>query len=150
MRVSISLIDKARSLCDPPTDYQLAKRLGISHATISRCRHRGGTLDNEAATRLAELLGQEPYDVIAVMELERAKDPKKRAFWESKLPRILPVVATLGIITGVTHITERVVSSVDGLYIMRRYWLCIQRRLELRLRRRSPTASGRWPRGCAA
>lgn len=111
-RISISLIDKARTMCEPPTDYQLAKRLHISHATISRCRHRRGTLDNEAATRLAELLGQEPYDVIAVMELERAKDPKKRAFWESKLPRIVPVVAYLGIITGVTQFTS---SEAKGL-----------------------------------
>lgn len=106
-RASITLIDKARSMCSPPTDYQLAKRLGISHATISRCRRKGGTLDNEAASRLADLLGQDPYDVIAIMEVERAKDPEKRAFWESKLPRLVPVVAILGIITGVTPVTGR-------------------------------------------
>jgi hypothetical protein len=105
-RISITLIDKARSLCMPPTDYQLAKRLGINHATISRCRNRGGTLDNEASIRLANLLEQDPLDVIAVMEAERAKTPQKRAFWESRLPRVLPVVAYLGIITGVTYFTE--------------------------------------------
>lgn len=106
MRTSITLIDKARSLCIPQTDYQLAKRLGINHATISRCRHRGGTLDNEAATRLAELLAQDPMDVIAIMESERAKTPEKKAFWENRLPRVMPLVAYLGIISGVTHVTE--------------------------------------------
>lgn len=114
MRNSIALIDKARTLCAPPTDYQLAKRLGINQATVSRCRNRGGTLDNEASTRLAELLGQDPYDVIAIMELERAKTPEKKAFWESKLPRLVPLVAYLGIISGVTQFTD---SSAKGLTI---------------------------------
>lgn len=125
-RASITLIDKARTMCAPATDYQLAKRLGIKQQTISRCRMKGGTLDNEAATRLAELLGQEPYDVIAIMEVERAKDPKKRAFWESKLPRLVPVVAILGITAGVTNFTDGVVRQLDELYIMRsriRRWL---------------------------
>lgn len=112
-RASIALIDKARTMCSPPTDYQLAKRLGLHTATLSRMRNRGGTLDNEAATRLAELLGQEPYDVIAIMEVERAKDPKKRAFWESKLPRLVPVVASLGIATGVTYITMKAPAPLE-------------------------------------
>lgn len=124
MRNSIALIDKARSLCVPSTDYQLAKKLGISHATLSRCRHRNGTLDNEAATKLADLLQQDRYEVIAIMEAERARTPEKKAFWESQLPRLLPVVALLGITTGVTCITEQVVRPVDTVYIMRiRRWL---------------------------
>jgi hypothetical protein len=106
MRPSVTLIDKARSLCSPPTYYRLAKQLKIGHQTLSRVRNRGGTLDNEAATRLAELLGQAPMDVIAIMEAERAKTPEKKAFWENRLPRVMPLVAYLGIISGVNHVTE--------------------------------------------
>lgn len=115
MRASIALIDKARSLCEPPTDYQLAKRLGINHATLSRCRHRGGTLDNEAASKLADLLGQDRYTVIAVMEVERAKTPQKKAFWEQQLPRVMPVVAALGITAGVTYITVKGLTTVEAI-----------------------------------
>lgn len=106
MRTSIVLLDRAKALCLPPTDYQLAKRLGINDATISRCRRKNGTLDNEAAVRLARLLEQDPLTIIAVMETERAKTPEKKAFWENQLPRLLPMVATLGITIGVTHVSE--------------------------------------------
>lgn len=113
MRASLTLIDKAKTLCQPPTDYKLAKQLGIATQTISRMRHKNGTLDNEAATKLAELLGQDPYDVIAVMELERAKTPEKKAFWERKLPRFLPLVAHVGIISGVSYVTSKAVLTSE-------------------------------------
>jgi transcriptional regulator with XRE-family HTH domain len=83
MRESLSLIDKARELCEPPSWYQLAKRLGVNHATLSRVINRGGTLDNESCVKLAALLGTPVIDVIAVMEKDRARTPKKREFWES-------------------------------------------------------------------
>lgn len=82
MSNTIELLDRARKLCSPATDYQLAKRLDISHATISRCRHRHGTLDNKAAWKLAEMLEMEPAEVIALMEADRAKRPEDRQFWE--------------------------------------------------------------------
>lgn len=119
MRASVALIDKARTLCQPPTYYRLAKKLEIGHQTLSRVRNRGGTLDNEAATRLAELLGQPPMDVIAIMESERAKTPEKKAFWERRLPRFVPVVASLGIITGVTYVAIFGSNLSNYLYIMR-------------------------------
>lgn len=103
MPAVITLIDKARSLCTPPTDYRLAKVLGIKTQTLSRVRNRHGTLDNEAATKLAMLLQQDPMDVIALMEVARAKTPEKRAFWESRLPRIVPLVALLEVISGLMH-----------------------------------------------
>lgn len=105
VRNSIALIDKARSLCSPPTDYQLAKTLGIKQQTISRCRTKGGTLDNEASYKLADLLGQSRADVVAIMEAERARTPEKRAFWEAQLPRSLPMVAYLGTTIGVMSVT---------------------------------------------
>lgn len=114
MRNSITLIDKARSLCTPPTDYELAKRLGIKSSTISRCRRRGGTFDNEAALRLAQFLGQPPLDVIAIMEAERATTPEKRRFWENQLPRCLPLVAIVGAVSGLLTTIP-----VNSLYIMR-------------------------------
>jgi hypothetical protein len=102
-----TLIDKARQIVQPHSYYEVARRLGIATQTLSRVRNRGGTLDNEAAVKLAALLGQPELDVIALMERERAKTPEKKAFWESRLPRGMPVVAYLGIITGVTCVTAK-------------------------------------------
>lgn len=108
-----ALIDKARELVKPHSYYEVAKRLGIATQTLSRVRNRGGTLDNEASVKLAGLLGQPEMDVITLMERERAKTPEKREFWEKRLPRIVPVVAIMGLTTGVTYVTQ--VVREDGL-----------------------------------
>ena len=115
----VKLLDKARSLCSPPTWYQLAKRLDVKETTLSRCRLHGGTLANDAAFRLADLLGQDRADVVALMELARARDPVKRAFWEKQLPRIVPVVAylvgTTGALVCASLTTERLTTTVSQL-----------------------------------
>jgi transcriptional regulator with XRE-family HTH domain len=88
----------------PPTDYQLAKRLGMTPQRISNCRRSGGTLDNEAAWKLAKVLGMPITDVIAYMEEDRAKTDKQRAFWSAQLPCLLPSIAiaatVLATVTG--------------------------------------------------
>lgn len=43
----IALLERARALCEPRTWYQLSKQTGIAETTISRCRRRGGTLDDK-------------------------------------------------------------------------------------------------------
>lgn len=124
-----ALLDKARDLCSPPTDYRLAKVLGISNSTISRCRQRGGTLDNEAAARLAAFLEQDFKTVVSLIELDRAKSPKSREFWEKLAPRMVPslVIGLLAAAPGESggmspashYETPRAVMAMDSLYIMR-------------------------------
>lgn len=90
MTHTIQLLDKARDLCSPPTDYQLAKVLGLSRQTISRCRNHGGTLDNKAVRDLARFLEQPFETVLALVELDREKDPQRRSYWEKVAPRVVP------------------------------------------------------------
>jgi len=93
MNNTITLLDKAKGLCSPQTDYELAKRLGISPQRISNCRRGKATLDNEAAFKLAKLLRLPATDVVAYFEEDRAKDPHKKEFWRQQLPRVLPSIA---------------------------------------------------------
>lgn len=85
-----ALLDKARDLCDPATDYRLAKELGIDPSTIARCRRRNGTLDNKGVHALARFLEQPFEEVLALIELDREKEPKRRAYWEKVAPRLVP------------------------------------------------------------
>lgn len=96
------LLDRARKMCEPQTWYQVGKRTGIAHSTISRCMKRGGTLDNEGAERLADLIGIDPLTIIRYMEADRAKSENQRAFWEARLPRILAAIplALVGIVAA--------------------------------------------------
>lgn len=84
-----ALLDKARDLCVPPTDYRLSKMLGISSSTIARCRRRNGTLDNQGVYVLAKFLQQDFEHVLALVEIDRAKNEDQRAFWENIAPRLV-------------------------------------------------------------
>ena len=116
MSNTIALLDKAKDLCEPATDYRLSKRLGISHATVSRCRNRGGTLDNRAVRELALFLGQPFEDVLALIELDRAKTPKARAYWERVAPRLgAPLVVALVAALTLTYNEARAASRNVGI-----------------------------------
>lgn len=93
MRNVPKLLDRARELCSPPTDYQLAKRLDVSPQRLSNWRRQDSGPDNEAAWKLAKMLGLPITDVIAYIEEDKARDPKKRAWWEAQLPRVLSAIA---------------------------------------------------------
>ena len=129
MSATVKLLDRALRMCAPATDYQLAKRLGIKATTIYRCRNRGGTLDNMAAWKLAEMLQMEPAEVIAYMEADRAKTDQQRSFWSAQLPRALPLIAiasvgllTLGgsLIGGSTEATHHS-ANFGTIYLMLNY-----------------------------
>lgn len=96
MRNTPLLLDKARKMCVPPTDYQLAKRLDVSPQRLSNWRRQDSAPDNEAAWKLAKLLGMPVLDVIAYIEEDKAKDDHKREFWRRQLPRPLPSIAIAG------------------------------------------------------
>lgn len=95
-----ALLDKARDLCKPATDYRLAKTLEISPTTISRCRRHGGTLDNEAVLKLAAFLGQDFKSVLALVELDRAKTSRARDFWDRVAPRVFPSLVVGAVAAG--------------------------------------------------
>ena len=59
-------IDALRAATGTPSDYALAKFLGVQQNQIARYR-KGGTFDNSMAARAAELLNLQPLEVIADM-----------------------------------------------------------------------------------
>lgn len=126
MTNTIALLDKARELCSPPTDYRLAKTLEISPTTISRCRKHGGTLDNEATLKLAKFLQQDFTSILALVELDRAKTEKTKQFWDRLAPRLVPslVIGLLATATPEVSRASQLLShhnsnDFNDLYIMR-------------------------------
>lgn len=104
MTPSIALAEKVRERTNTGTDYAVAKALGISQSNLAKILEGKRGFGNEACFRAAEILGQDPKDIIAELELHRA-GPDKKQFWEKRLPRILPAVAIWGLAAGVTHVT---------------------------------------------
>lgn len=60
------------------SDYAVAKRLEVSRQAVSTWRKRG-SLDNENAFKLAQLLNVNPIEIIAAGEVSR--NPGKADFW---------------------------------------------------------------------
>lgn len=75
------LLDKAKTRANLASDYALAKALGIPNGNLSNIRRGKAHPSNEVAIQLATLAGLNEMEVIAWIELETAKNPKKKEFW---------------------------------------------------------------------
>jgi transcriptional regulator with XRE-family HTH domain len=87
------LLDKAKKLCTPQTDYRLAKTLKVSVARMSNWRRGKAHPDALACMALARHLGMEFADVLAYVEEDRARAPEAKLQWAAVLPRLLPSIA---------------------------------------------------------
>lgn len=76
------LLDRARTQANLPSDYALAKVLGIDRSIVSGWRKGKKHPSNEDAVKLATLAGLEEMRVIAEIELRTANTPKKKEFWQ--------------------------------------------------------------------
>lgn len=79
------LIDEAREAMKVPTDYALAKAIGMDNKRLYDYRHGKTKPDAYAATRLALACGRDPMAVIAEIEAQAAKQPARRSFWQDFL-----------------------------------------------------------------
>jgi transcriptional regulator with XRE-family HTH domain len=68
-----NILDQARSASDIPSDYALAKRLGIPTQHISNWRNGRGFPSPLISFQLAKLAQLDPGQVIAWLETERAE-----------------------------------------------------------------------------
>lgn len=68
-------IDRVKTSKGLPSDYAVAKELGLSRFTVSGYRQRpSATLDEGIAIRVAQALGVEPAAIIIDQVAERSKD----------------------------------------------------------------------------
>lgn len=81
MTTTIELLDAAKQAAGCTSDYQLAKKMGLTVQTISTWRRGKGTFDDSNAAKIAEILHREPGEIMALCQAERAKDTANRGRW---------------------------------------------------------------------
>lgn len=82
MKTTIDWLDAAKQQ-HALSDYALAPLLGVTRSQMSRYRNGHDYLSDDAALKLAALLGmQNPAPIIASAHAERAKTAEARGFWE--------------------------------------------------------------------
>ena len=69
------------------TDYKLAQALEINRGIVSDYMNEKRTPDAYAAVRIAGILGRDPAEIIATIEADSEKNPKRREFWRDFLQR---------------------------------------------------------------
>ena len=78
---TIQLLDKLKKAYDIPSDYAVAKFLGVKQQTVSHWRRGRSAFDDEIALKVADLLELDRGQVLAWMHAERCKNPDaRRAF----------------------------------------------------------------------
>ena len=90
-----NLIDDAKRQLKLISDYAIAKRLNVPNGHIVGYRNGTRHIPLEVAYKLAIMLDQDPAQVLAELEAERAKTPEAQAFWRSFLSRAALLVVTV-------------------------------------------------------
>ena len=77
------LLDRCSEALAARSDYHLAQLLELNKSRI--CEYRSGKSkpDTYACTRIAQALGRDPLEIIAMIEAESAKSEVQRDFWKS-------------------------------------------------------------------
>lgn len=127
------LLDRARVLCNPPTDYQIAKLLGVDPQNVHNWIKRGSAMDLTTAYTLADLLREDRSIVAGLVELDKKNlSPEKRRRLEQLLPRnVASACFAVGLAllaalmcpqtarASSAGVTNQAPASADPLYIMR-------------------------------
>jgi len=83
MKSTEQYLGEVKDRLELPSDYAIAKALGVTRAAVSRYRMGHSMPDDLVCARIAEILGIEPMEVIAATNYQRSKTDEARTLWES-------------------------------------------------------------------
>ncbi len=105
------------------SDYQIAKKIGISPQRVSKYRNGHDYFGEEVAVTAAELLEIDPGQILADIAAERTKCPAAKAAWQ-RAARMLSGVAASIFIGVLTILTTPPAMAETALNIAQVYILC--------------------------
>jgi len=126
-------LDECKRKLNMPSDYQLAKKIDWSTGALCDVRKGKRPIPPIIAYKIGEILGIDGGAVMADLEAQQEKDPKKRAYWKSFLNRAAAatLVIAFGIITCPNNAQARielkhecVLCQVIGQELTLRYSFC--------------------------
>jgi len=127
MTITSKLLDDLKKKLEVSSDYALAKRLGISVQRISNYRTGRNHFDDLMAYRVAQLLDLDPAELVAQINLERAKRPEEKAAWREILKQLGDAAAV--VLLGLSLASPQPAPAMpSGGDTTPRYTLCELRR----------------------
>lgn len=83
MKTTVEYLDAVKVKLDLPSDYALAKVLGLTHTSIIAYRNGRSALGIETSMKIGEILKLDGHAIYADGQIERAKNPQISDFWKS-------------------------------------------------------------------
>lgn len=102
MLTANDLLESAKRAQGIPSNYRLARVLGVTETTVANWKHARSTPDDAMALRLAEMAGLDPSDVLPAMYALRATDPAIRATWRVIAERLAATAAGVCMSVAIT------------------------------------------------
>lgn len=121
-------LDAAKEKIGVQSDYALAKRFDISRQRISEMRKGNLPMDNATAFLVAITLELDPAQVVADLEAQREKNPKRREFWAGFIQRaavVAALVCTLGL--SFSGLSETEAATLGGAAVSAAALFCLLR-----------------------
>jgi len=118
------LLNAAKEHMKLPSDYALAKRLGISDKVLPAMRRGERHMPLEMAYKLAIILDRDPAQVIAELEAERAKTTEAQAFWRSFLSRAAVLAVTVACTLAWSFSSGHMAAQDGGFFGIKRRRQC--------------------------
>ncbi|MFZ4756692.1 MAG: DUF3693 domain-containing protein [Burkholderiaceae bacterium] len=106
MKAPAEFLDLLRERLNLPSDYAVARLLGVTPQHVSRWRSGRGGFSDEQAARVAELLGIEAGYVLARLYEERSTSEAARVAWRDLAGKLAPVAASLALLLLAPYLIE--------------------------------------------
>lgn len=81
MKTTVYYLDAVKAKKQFPSDYALAKFLGITQSSVIAFRNGRSAMGIETCIKVGEVLGIDSHIIYADGQLERAKTPEAKSFW---------------------------------------------------------------------
>ncbi len=95
-------LDAVKRERDLPSDYALAKALGITREAVSALRKGKSCMGIETCMKVADILGIDEHVVYSHAQIERSKTPELLMFWTSVSEKFSASFNALLLETGLT------------------------------------------------
>ena len=121
---TVQVLDRLAEKLGGASDYRLAKELRVTRQAVSKWRLGENFMTDGPAVHAAEILGERPEVILALLGAERTQDPDARKVW-TNLARRLQRGAAAGIVTALgiaaflnSHAVRAATWTTPGMYIM--------------------------------
>jgi plasmid maintenance system antidote protein VapI len=88
MRTTLEFLDAIKARHSVPSDYALAKFLGVSRQAVGHYRNTRDYLGPDVAVRVAKLLDLDPAYVLICTQAERERSESARPVWQGLAARL--------------------------------------------------------------